>query len=179
MRSAKIAISLFAAGVLAAGLFTAVPANADEHGKGRAGASRGQATPENQTYKQECASCHFLYLPGLLPAKSWEKIVKESDKHFGENLSLDARSSAEILKFLIANSAEKTNTSWARKIVKSAGSTVPGRILDVPFIQREHRKIQSEVFKRPSIGSASNCVACHPNAAKGDLDEDNVSIPKK
>ena len=47
---------------------------------------RGSSTavPENALYKQECSSCHFLYHPGLLPERSWERVMNGTDKHFGE-----------------------------------------------------------------------------------------------
>jgi hypothetical protein len=32
-------------------------------------------------YKQECAACHLAYPPGLLPARSWSRIMSGLDKH--------------------------------------------------------------------------------------------------
>jgi mono/diheme cytochrome c family protein len=32
-------------------------------------------------YKQECAACHMAYPPGLLPARSWTRIMSGLDKH--------------------------------------------------------------------------------------------------
>ena len=26
---------------------------------------------QDRTYQKECTGCHFVYLPGLLPARSW------------------------------------------------------------------------------------------------------------
>jgi len=130
---------------------------------------------ENHAYTQECSACHYLYLPGLLPARSWEALIKGSDKHFGENLALDEKTSAEILGFLKSNSAEKTNTEWSMKIMKSVGSSTPERIMDVPWIIKEHRKVKN-AFKRPSVGSASNRGACHTRGHEGDFD--TVKVPK-
>ena len=41
-------------------------------------------------WKAECSSCHMAYHPGLLPERSWRKMMAELDKHFGQNASLDA-----------------------------------------------------------------------------------------
>lgn len=172
-------------GVLMVAGFVAGPvaiADGDERGErhenhhpDRRGSSN--AVPENALYRQECASCHFLYLPGLLPERSWEKVMNSTDKHFGENLALDATAVTEIKAFLQANSSEKTNTEWGRKITQSAGSSTPERITEIVWIKKEHRKIRPEIFKRASIGSFSNCGACHQGGAKGDFEEDSVRIP--
>lgn len=135
--------------------------------------------PESALYKQECSSCHFLYHPGLLPLKSWEAIIKNSDKHFGENLSLEDKIKDNLLNYFYEHSAEKTDSKWARRILSWSAPSVPARITELPFIIREHRKIQKSVFKRPSINSFSNCGACHPKGSEGDFDEDRVEIPAK
>lgn len=167
---------------LAAGIAASTTATADDDHERheRHDSRRGSVSlaAENPVYKQECSSCHFLYLPGLLPARSWVRIMDNSDKHFGDNLALDEQTKKEILAYLTANSSEKTNTEWGQKITKSAANTTPERITDVPWIQKEHRKLDRNVFKRPSIGSFSNCGACHKTAAEGDFEEDNVSVPK-
>lgn len=154
----------------------------DDHERSERNGRRGQGAagfPENATYRQECSSCHVLYHPGLLPARSWAAIVGGSSKHFGENLSLDDKTAAELQAYFNANSAEHSHEKFSRKILGSIGhSSTPGRITEVPYIQREHRKVGKAVFARPSIKSFSNCGACHPDAGNGDFEEDNVSIPK-
>ena len=52
------------------------------------------------------------------------------------------------------------------------------RITDIPYIRREHHELDPAVFKRVSIGSLANCIACHITAEKGIYDDDNVKIPK-
>ena len=48
----------------------------------------GFAPVADATYAKECGSCHFAYLPGTLPARSWYAVMQGSDNHFGESLSL-------------------------------------------------------------------------------------------
>lgn len=193
MKINKTLLSLTAIGLMLSGMVMESATFADERGENgerneryERGESRERGErssqytfPENAVYKQECSSCHFLYLPGLLPARSWQKVMNETDKHFGENLALDEKTRADIQSFLTANSAEKANTEWAGKILSSSGSGTPARITEVPYIVKEHRKIKEEVFKRKSIGSRSNCGACHQQGTQGIFEEDAVSIPAR
>lgn len=140
---------------------------------------RTSGFPENALYSSECSSCHFLYHPGLLPERSWERLMENSDKHFGENLALDEKTKGEILVYLKEHSTERWKSEWSKKILKSAGDSTPERITEVPYIVRKHREIKKEVFSRASIKSFSNCGACHTAGDKGDFEEDRVKIPKQ
>lgn len=169
---------------IAFGLFagTVVADDDDHHDHDRAsrnGAALVPVAPENALYKQECSSCHFLYQPWLLPARSWKALLDESGKHFGDNLALDEETKKELLAYLASNSSERSGSRWARKITSSSEGTTPKRIMDVPWIKREHSEVGASVFKRPSIGSSSNCGACHTKGAEGNFDEDWVKVPKK
>ncbi|MBI1911431.1 MAG: diheme cytochrome c [Deltaproteobacteria bacterium] len=176
----KTIIPFLAAGLMLTGLVAGTGfADEDHRERGERHSRYMPKVAENATYKQECSSCHFLYLPGLLPARSWEAVMNNSDKHFGENLGLDENTKKEITSFLKNNSAERTDTEWSNKIMRSVGSATPERITEVPWIKKEHRRIKPEVFQRPSIGSFSNCGACHTQGAQGNFEEDAVSIPKK
>jgi len=173
--------------ILGLTISTFVFADEDEEGDGherheRGGRNEGEGRaiiPENTAYKNECSSCHFLYPPEFLPKRSWEVLMKGSDKHFWENLALDEKTSKELLSYLIENSAERGRSEWAGKILKSIGSATPLKITETPYILKEHRKIKTDVFKRKSIGSFSNCGACHTKGAEGDFEEDSISIPKQ
>lgn len=166
-----VALSL---GFFAAG---AVNADDDDHRERRYKTGAAAAVPENALYKQECSSCHFLYQSWLLPARSWKALMDEQDKHFGENLGLEDDVKKQLLAYLTVNSSEKVGTRWAQRITTSSEGTTPKRIMDVPWIKKEHREV-ANAFKRPSIGSASNCGACHTKGAEGNFDEDWVKVPK-
>jgi hypothetical protein len=62
--------------------------------------------------------------------------------------------------------------------MRSLGNQVPMRITDIPYIRREHHEVDPAVFKRESIGSLANCIACHITADKGIYDDDNLKIPR-
>ena len=129
----------------------------------------------NANWKTECGACHMTYHPGLLPARSWRKMMDGLDKHFGQNASLDPIPQKEITSFLVKFSADQGNTKYAKSI--PAAST-PLRITETAWFKREHREVRAEVWKRAKIGSASNCMACHKGAEQGDFSEDKVAIPR-
>ena len=63
----------------------------------------------NETYEEECGTCHFPYQPELLPSGSWKKIMAGFDDHFGEEIEIDTESINTISEYLISNSAEKSS----------------------------------------------------------------------
>jgi hypothetical protein len=132
----------------------------------------------NSTYREKCGDCHFVYQPELLPSGSWMKILANLDDHFGEPVELDDDSKRVISDYLSSNGAENSSAKRAVKIMRSLGNLVPLRITDIPYIREKHHEISSDVLKRKSVGSLSNCSACHSTAESGIYDDDNVKIPK-
>jgi hypothetical protein len=132
----------------------------------------------NPTYKEECGACHFAYQPELLPEASWMKILTNLDDHFGESIELDDDSRKAISAYLKSNSAVYSSAKIAVKIMRSLGNQVPLRITDITIFREKHHEISRNVLKRESIGSLSNCSACHTNAENGIYKDDNVIIPE-
>ena len=136
----------------------------------------GQLLPRvaNAKWKTECASCHTLYHPGLLPERSWRKLMGGLDKHFGDNASLDPPAQKEITDFLVKHSA-RAGSRYAKSV--PAGAT-PLSMTETAWFKREHREVRADVWKRTKVGSASNCVACHKGADEGGFSERGVAIPR-
>jgi hypothetical protein len=132
----------------------------------------------NETFKQECGACHFAYQAGLLPSGSWENILNNLPSHFGDDVSLDQKSKQIIGEYLRTNAAENSSAKRARKIVRSLNGQTPLRITETPYIQEKHHDLDASIFSRQSIGSFSNCIACHTRAEEGNYDDDFVKIPK-
>ncbi|MBM9515009.1 diheme cytochrome c [Desulfobulbus marinus] len=153
------------------------PAFADKHKKEKY-ERESFSSITNEIYKQECSACHFNYHPGLLPAVSWEKIINTLPAHFDKEVSIEEKYLNEIEKYLTENAAENSSSKRARKILKSLNGQAPLRITETPYIKEKHHELSSTVFGRPSVGSRSNCIACHTTAEQGDYDDDNVKIPK-
>lgn len=122
--------------------------------------------------EQECASCHMVYPPGMLPAASWQRIFAGLDKHYGTDASLDAKTAKEVGDWFISQGG-------TYKRVNPQDKPAQDRITQSAWFVRKHREVAASVWQRPSIKSASNCTACHGQGAiKGVFEEDFVRIPK-
>lgn len=126
-------------------------------------------TPPLPTYQQECASCHMAYPAGMLSAASWQRLMSNLPHHFGTDASLDPTMQASLTAWLTAHAGT------GRRV-----DTAPpeDRISRSAWFERKHRRIDAATWKRPAIKSASNCTACHRDAAAGDFEEDAVVIPR-
>ena len=130
-------------------------------------------------WKAECSSCHMAYPPGLLPERSWRKMMAELDKHFGQNASLDAAATKAILDYLVENSAERSTHRRAARFLRAVPATAtPLRITENAYFSREHDEVSPDVWKLPKVGSPANCNACHADAERGGFSERNVRIPR-
>jgi hypothetical protein len=130
----------------------------------------------NELYKQECASCHMAYQPGLLPSASWRKLMSGLDNHFGENAELSTEDGQAILAYLAANAADTVSQGRSPAFARTspAGSI---RITESRYFLRKHREVPKRLLAHEQIGSFSNCVACHRSADKGVYNEHDVNIP--
>ena len=89
-------------------------------------------------YQQECASCHTAYPPGMLPARSWQRIMNTLDKHYGSDASLDAATLRQIDGWLQAHAGSG----------KRAREEPPqDRITRSAWFERKHRKIDAAVWQ--------------------------------
>ncbi len=141
---------------------------------------------DNESYAEECGSCHFAYPPGLLTEPSWRKLLDAGalEDHFGENAELDEETLAAIQDYVYANSAEKSYYKRSRKITHSVANIEPPlfeppiRITEVPYIKRKHHELTADMVKNnPDVQSLSNCNACHTQAEHAVFDDDTVKIP--
>jgi hypothetical protein len=128
----------------------------------------------NPVYLEECASCHMAYPAGLLPARSWRKIMAGLEDHFGESAELDTQSRQQIEDYLVRESEHVTH----RKLFRNLGDETPLRITRLPYFVHEHDEIPARlVGDNDKVKSLSQCNACHRGAERGQFDEDDVVIP--
>lgn len=165
---------------LTAALFAGI-AWSDDDGKlkkGLRGAS-DVARADNPVYVKECGSCHFPYQPGLLPSKSWERLMSNLADHFGDNAELAPEDQTALTGYLTANSADKSNQKASVKIMKSIkGGQQTLRITQTPYFIHEHREIPQKLYKdNPEVKSLSYCNRCHVKAGEGSFNEHEVNIP--
>jgi mono/diheme cytochrome c family protein len=166
--------------VLISGLLVS-GASADGYGRKQRERSRKRDCASSYqmpaVYKDSCGSCHMAYGAYLLPEASWSKILDSPD-HFGTEVKLDAEAKRQVSDYLLTNAADRNGGKIGWKIMKHAQGYAPDRISTQPYIQRKHRSIAPDVFKRPSVGGLQNCIACHSGAEQGDFDDDRVTIPR-
>ena len=139
----------------------------------------GQQLPDNKLWRDECGSCHGVFYPTLLPARSWEKMMAEQDKHFGSDLGLDGATNAAVLKFMVDNAADGHRTEAAFKIDQSVPKGVtPLTITETPYWIKKHHDIAASDWANPLVKSKNNCAACHHDADDGTYEDGAMQIPK-
>jgi hypothetical protein len=122
-------------------------------------------------FQSECSACHLAYPPALLPAASWQRLMANLPRHFGTDASLDAATAAQLSAWLQANAASY------KKVRRDPAPPPEDRITRSSWFVREHHELGADLWRRASIRSASNCVACHANGAQGRFSEHDVQIP--
>jgi len=123
----------------------------------------------NPKFQQECSECHIAYVPGLMSAESWRRVMAGLDQHFGSDASIDAQENQEITDYLVSNASNR----WS-------APTAPLRITEAAWFKRMHgsHEIPPRVWKNPKINSPANCAVCHPDAVFGEFDEDGLVLPR-
>lgn len=119
-------------------------------------------------YKAECGTCHTAYPPGMLPAASWQRIMKGLEQHYGTDASLEPAMVLQLGQWL------ETHAGQGRKM----GTSPPeDRITRSAWFVKEHRDIEPGVWKLTSVKSPTNCAACHTNSDQGRFSEHDLKRP--
>lgn len=131
----------------------------------------GRMNTDQPKFQAECGACHTPYAPAFLPAASWQRLMGNLGKHFGTDASMDPATTREVSQWLQAHAGSY------RRVREEPPQD---RITQSAWFLRKHRpgEVPADVWKRPAVGSAANCGACHANAAKGNFDEHEVRIPR-
>jgi len=103
--------------------------------------------------------------------EGWQHLLGSLQQHYGTDASLDEASLREISGWLQVHAGTYKRVSEAPpqdRITKSA------------WFLRKHnaREVPPEVWTRPAVGGASNCAACHTQAADGRFSERDIKIPR-
>lgn len=131
---------------------------------------------EHPLFVNECASCHTLYPPSLLPKQSWVKLMGDLSNHFGDDASLESSDNRSILKYLLEHSAEASKQEMSVKIMQTLKNRDIIAITQTPFWKQTHQEIAPEVFQSGLVKSRANCKACHSDVEQG-LIEDTAIKP--
>ncbi|MAC82760.1 MAG: hypothetical protein CL624_01360 [Arcobacter sp.] len=128
----------------------------------------------NELFVSECAACHTLYPPNLLPKRSWIKLMSDLENHFGDDASLEKEDYSLILSFLVENSAETSTMEASVKILDSIKNKDIIAISQTIFWKKRHNEIDSSIFEDNKIKSKANCKACHTDIEKGLIEDENI-----
>lgn len=143
------------------------------------GKAPGVAPVTNPQYLEECGSCHFPYQPGLLPSRSWIKVMAALEDHFGENAELPLEDANSLTDDLVKNAADYANYKRSKKIMNSLRpDQIPLRVSETPYFIKKHNELSRKmVQENPKVGLISKCKACHTQAEKGSFSEREILIP--
>jgi hypothetical protein len=152
---------------------------AADEGRHRGGGGGDVTSATNPGYVKECGSCHMAYQAGLLPARSWRRVMAGLADHFGDNAELSPEEKMAIGEYLERNAADSSRFRRSGKIMSSTGSQeTPLRITETHYIAGKHRKIPARAISgNPKVRSLSRCSACHTRAETGSYNEHEVEIP--
>jgi hypothetical protein len=132
----------------------------------------------NEAVKAECAECHLLYRPQMLPAKSWAVMMGNLADHFGEDASLDPDTLKEVTDYHMAHASDVDQHRRAQKFLAGVDlNNPPMKITDTPRFLKKHHDISDSTFAMKEVGSKARCQKCHTKAIEGNFDEDYVTIP--
>ncbi len=138
----------------------------------------GPTLATNETWLEECSDCHSLYHPSLLPQRSWDKIIKQQNDHFGDELDLDVETLTTLKTFFDANSAEQEASEPARKINASIpNGLVPIRVTETSYWKKKHADIDQRYWESDKVNSKGNCNACHLDADRSTFEDSNMRLP--
>lgn len=154
-------------------------AMADGDSYSRRGKGADVAPVRDVLYAKECGGCHFAYQPGLLPARSWQRLMANLADHFGDNAELPHEDAAAITDYLVRNAADRSNYRRSVKIDDSLSTRqTPARITQVPYIVSKHDEIPARLITgNPKVKSLSQCQTCHTTAEAGSFSERAINIP--
>lgn len=121
---------------------------------------------KNETYQKECASCHFAYPADLYGQKSWQNIMENLDKHYGDSAELDTKSNKEIISYL-ANSAQSP-----KSVAIFGGFEIDG--ISASIAQNERFKRAHRHLPKGSV--KPSCNNCHTDAVSGTFRLANIRV---
>ncbi|MDP2834837.1 MAG: diheme cytochrome c [Pseudomonadota bacterium] len=137
--------------------------------------------PHGRTLVNECGGCHTVYAPGLLPARSWRKMLAELDKHFGKDVSVLEPVRLALLKDLEDMAADGAFADLRLRRIAGAVpvDAMPLRITETRYFKFLHDEVPPRYWRHKAIASAANCVACHPRANEGRYGEREIQLPQQ
>lgn len=121
----------------------------------------------------------MAYQPGLLPARSWEKVMANLADHFGDNAEIVREDRNAIAAFLTAHAADRAREARPKIAASLRPGDAPLRITETPYIRSKHRELPARlVTGNPKVRSLAQCNACHTGAERSSYREREIDIPE-
>ncbi len=126
-------------------------------------------------YVKECAACHSAHHPSVASAATRARLIGGLAEHFGDDASLDADLVAHLSRYLIANSADASDTRAANLMRTPAAGSL--RITDTSGWKSIHDAVEPALFKTKAVGGKLNCAACHTDSTTGRFAPWSIALP--
>lgn len=136
-------------------------------------------TPEQiELYTDECAACHTLFKPDLMPRHTWKRMMITLEEHFGTDAYLEEEDRVVIEEYLLKNASNDCKAVDARSTRQLEVQQPKKETKELPFFERmlgsdveeivEDKKVEICDYKH-NINSNKNftfskkvyCVNCH------------------
>jgi hypothetical protein len=140
----------------------------------------GFVAARDPLYIKECGSCHYAYSPGLMPARSWVRVLDRMDKHFGESVRLDAATRAKLEAYLASNAADVSPYEGSKAFMERIPAALtPYRFSNVPTFREMHTVVREVISTKTKVKvrTLTNCNACHQKADEGSFGLSELYIP--
>jgi hypothetical protein len=106
-----------------------------------------------QTYLENCASCHIAIPPSILPTQSWEKLLETTNSHYGVRLPPFVGITQRLIwDYLSYSSRPFEDTTFVPLLIE----------------QSRYLKVLHPRVNLPTPISHNTCVSCHPNVLRYD-----------
>ncbi|EIJ41443.1 cytochrome b [Beggiatoa alba B18LD] len=139
---------------------------------------KNETLPRHALWEEECGACHLAYSPVLLPARSWQLLLSQTQAHFQEDLALDADTLKQLQLFAQANAADQHLSEAAWHIDTSTPQTdTPQRITETVYWREKHAVIPQTYWQSALVKYQGNCAACHLDAEQGSFEDSAMSYP--
>ncbi len=134
---------------------------------------------QNLAYDKACASCHMLYAPSMLPARSWQALMTGLHDHFGDNAEVSEEVRIEVSAYLQKYAADKVENIYAQPMLDLLeDSDTPLRISETKYFILLHDTVRPEMIAgNPDVQSVARCEVCHYEALEGRYNRFAVRIP--
>ena len=137
----------------------------------------GFAVVADQGYATHCGECHFAYLPGFLPVRSWTLIFSRLDKHFGDKVVLADDVRARLERYASENAADRSDYEGSKRLLANlSDQSTPSRVTTLPLFGTKHA-IAKKFAVAGTRKGLTNCLECHTKAAQGSFGLSELSIP--